>query len=346
MTRKIDCFFTARYYIVQQIKTFLASNLNAPQHLDGESVLNAIAVQQGILVERAEDVFSFSHLTLQEYLTAQYIDDHRQVEKLVTEHLTDERWKEVFLLVAGLMRGGADDWLVLMEKEAQKYINTPKLQALLNWVEQVTAGSIGGFKPVGKRAVAIESAYAIAHTYANANAIANANAYAGPIANANANANANADADPNAYANAIAKNIAYVYGIVYVYAIDNVSVMTNANAIAKVINYFRELEKLKIFNNINFTVLIARLEALRAKVPDDQQPPEVLRAFANRLQETLLNAFNITQEMVNLSKEEAKTLGDYLYANHLIIQCKQAAVRVSPKTWEAIEARMLLVPGG
>ena len=324
MTRKIDCFFTARYYIVQQIKTFLASNLNAPQHLDGESVLNAIAVQQGILVERAEDVFSFSHLTLQEYLTAQYIDDHRQVEKLVTEHLTDERWKEVFLLVAGLMRGGADDWLVLMEKEAQKYINTPKLQALLNWVEQVTAGSIGGFKPVGKRAVAIGSAYAIAHTYANANAIANA----------------------NAYANAIAKNIAYVYGIVYVYAIDNVSVMTNANAIAKVINYFRELEKLKIFNNINFTVLIARLEALRAKVPDDQQPPEVLRAFANRLQETLLNAFNITQEMVNLSKEEAKTLGDYLYANHLIIQCKQAAVRVSPKTWEAIEARMLLVPGG
>ncbi|MEH2012321.1 hypothetical protein [Nostoc sp.] len=50
----------------------MASSLNAPQHLDGESVLNAIALQQGILVERAEDVFSFSHLTLQEYLTGQY----------------------------------------------------------------------------------------------------------------------------------------------------------------------------------------------------------------------------------------------------------------------------------
>jgi hypothetical protein len=32
------------------------------------------------------------------------------------------------------------------------------------------------------------------------------------------------------------------------------------------------------------------------------------------------------------------------YANYLMVQCKEAAVRVSPKTWEAIEERMLLVP--
>ncbi|MEH1796439.1 NACHT domain-containing protein [Nostoc sp.] len=292
-----DRLFFSQRDIVGQIKTFLASNLNAPQHLNGESVLDAIAIQQGILVERAEHVFSFSHLTLQEYLTAQYIDDHRQIEKLVTEHLTVQRWKEVFLLVAGLMRGGADDLLLLMEKEAQKYINTPKLQALLNWAEQVTAGSPGDFKPVGKRAVAIAIANAIAYAYAIANPIAIAEAYA------------------EAY----------------------------AEAIAEAINYSRKLEKLKIFNDINFTVLIARLEALRAKVPNDQQPTEVRLAFAKHLQKTLLNAFNLTLEMINLSEEEAKALGDYLYANHLIMQCKQAAVRVSPQTWEAIEARMLLV---
>ncbi|MCC5658992.1 NACHT domain-containing protein [Nostoc sp. XA010] len=315
-------FFSGRD-IVQQIKTFLASNLNAPQHLDGESVLNAIAIQQGILVERAEDVFSFSHLTLQEYLTAQYIDDHRQVEKLVTEHLVDERWKEVFLLVAGLMRGGADDLLRLMEKEAQKYINTPKLQALLNWAEQVTAGSPGDFKPVGKRAVAIAIAYTYANTYANSYNLDNSFA--------------------NAIANTYAIEIANTYAIeiANTYAI----AITNPINIAKGINYSRELEKLKIFNNINFTVLIARLEALRAKVTDDQQPQEARLVFPERLQKTLLNAFNLTQEMVNLSEEEAKALGDYLYANYLIMQCKQAAVRVSPQTWEAIEARMLLVPG-
>ncbi|MBH8577020.1 NACHT domain-containing protein [Nostocaceae cyanobacterium CENA369] len=305
-----DKLFFSQRDIVQQIKTFLASNLNAPQHLDGEKVLNAIAIQQGILVERAEDIFSFSHLTLQEYLTAQYIDDHRQIEKLVTEHLTDERWKEVFLLVAGLMRSGADELLLLMEKEAQKYINTPKLQALLNWVEQATTGSKGNFKPVGKRTVAIANANANANAYAIAYAIANVNLYA----------------------------------IAYAYAIANAEANAYAYAIAKAIEYIRQLEELKIFNNIDFTMLIDQLKQLQAKIPDEKQPKQVRQAFVESFQQTLLNAFNLTQEMVNISEEEAKALENYLYANDLIIRCKQAAVRVSPQTWETIEARMLLVP--
>ncbi|MFS0516675.1 NACHT domain-containing protein [Nostoc sp. UIC 10607] len=325
-----DRLFFLQRDIVQQIKTFLASNLNAPQHLDGKSVLNAIAIQQGILVERAEDVFSFSHLTLQEYLTAQYIDDHRQVEKLVTEHLVDERWKEVFLLVAGLMRGGADDLLLLMEKEAQKYINTPKLQALLNWAEHVTAGSPGDFKPVGKRAVALINANTIA--------IGIAHAYAMSIGDTNAYA----DAYACTYMNTRDIAITYVSADVIAGAYANAIVNANAEAI----DYTRQFEQLKIFNNINFTMLIAQLETLKALIPDDKQPNEVRWVFSKRLQQTLLNAFKLSSEMVNLSKEEAMVLGNYLYANYLIIQCKQAAVRVSPQTWEAIEARMLLVPGG
>ncbi|MBH8563578.1 NACHT domain-containing protein [Nostoc sp. CENA67] len=312
-----DKLFFAQRDIVQQIKAFLANNLNAPQHLNGEAVLDAIAVQQGILVERAEEVYSFSHLTLQEYLTAQYIDDHRQVEKLVTEHLIDRRWKEVFLLVAGLMRGGADELLLLMEKEAQKYINTPKLQALLKWAEQITAGSEGNYKPVGKRAVAIANANAIA--------IANANAYAIAIA--------------KAYANAYAITNAYAYANVNAIAIVIAIVIAYANAI----KYTRQLEESKIFNDVDFTMLIDQLEDLKAKIPDDQQSKEVRQAFRKHLQQTLLNAFHLTQDMVNFSKEEAEALNNYLYANHLIIQCKQAAVRVSPQTWEAIEPRMLLV---
>jgi hypothetical protein len=282
--------FFSQSEIVDQIKTFLAGNLNAPQHLNGEAVLNAIAIQQGILVERARDVFSFSHLTLQEYLTAQYIDDNRLVEKLVTEHLTDERWKEVFLLVAGVMRGGADDLLLFMEKELQKYINTPKLQALLNWAENVTVGSPGNYKPVGKRAVAIANALANTYALANANPLANAYALA--------------------------------------YAIDKIG----------------EIEKLQIFNQkLNFTVLLPQLETLKAKIPDDKQPEEVHLAFAKKFIETLLKGFNLTPEMVNLSEEEINALDKYLYANYLIIQCKDAALSISTQTWETIETRMLLV---
>jgi hypothetical protein len=49
--------------------------------------------------------------------------------------------------------------------------------------------------------------------------------------------------------------------------------------------------------------------------------------------------------LVNLSEEEAKALENYFYANLLILMCKEAAVRMLPKTWEGIEERMLRVPG-
>lgn len=319
-----DKLFFSQPEVLNQIQKVLDNNDNAPKNLDVGKILDAITIEQGILVERARDVFSFSHLTLQEYLTAQYIYDNRLVEKLVTEHLPDKRWKEVFLLVAGVMRGGADDLLLLMEKEVQKYINTPKLQALLNWAEAVTVGSPGNYKPVGKRAVAI----------AYANALAYANAYA------NANALANANVLANVLVNAFANDYAYAFA----YALALAYALANAYAFALAIDKIGETEELQIFNQkLNFTVLLAQLETLKAKIPDDQQPQKVRQAFAEQWRETLFKGFNLTPEMVNLSEEEIKDLDKYLYANYLIIQCKEAALSVSKQIWETIETRMLLV---
>jgi predicted NACHT family NTPase len=101
----VDQLFFPKAQVIDQIKACLVDNLKAPQWLDGEKVLKAIEVQQGILVERARDSYSFSHLTFQEYLTAFRIDDRRETDWLVENHLTDERWREVFLLVTGLMGG-------------------------------------------------------------------------------------------------------------------------------------------------------------------------------------------------------------------------------------------------
>ena len=325
-----DKLFFSQPEVLNQIQKVIDNNDNAPKNLDVGKILDAITIEQGILVERARDVFSFSHLTLQEYLTAQHIYDNRLVEKLVTEHLPDQRWKEVFLLVAGVMRGGADDLLLLMEKEVQKYINTPKLQALLNWAENVTVGSPGNYKPVGKRAVAIANPIALVNILDKA--VANAKAVAKAVAKANANdaialASVLANADFLASADFLAKD-AIALANAYPYAID----------------YLGEIEELQIFNQkLNFTVLLAQLETLKAKIPDNKQPQKVRQAFAEQLRETLLNGFNLTPEMVNLSEEEIKDLDQYLYANYLIFQCKEAALSVSKQIWETIETRMLLV---
>jgi hypothetical protein len=316
--------------VVEQIKTFLATNLNVPKHLDGEAVLNAIAVQQGILVERAEDVYSFSHLTLQEYLTAQYVADNNLIEQLVNCHLFHPRWREVFLLVAGLVRSknGADDLLLLMEKEAQKYINTPKLKGLLQWADAATKDSEGDFKLVGKRASAIS------------------------FANASANASPNAIVYVQAYhADAIAKASGIVFAIPYANAIGNTNAipydyaMANTIYIAKAIVLAEKLQEIKIFKDVNWTEFIAQLKKLEKQLRNTNLAEQVLLAlFSDRLLDTWCNALHLNPEIVKLSEEEAKALEDYLSANHLIIQCKEAAVRISAKTWEEIESRMLLVP--
>jgi hypothetical protein len=322
-----DHLFLPRREIADQIEELLAEMLPDETLIHGEAVLRSIEVQHGVLVERAEGVYSFSHLTLQEYLTAQYIDDHRQIDKLVTEHLSDERWQEVFLLVSGLMRGGADELLLLMEKEAQTYINTPRLQALLRWTDWVTADSESNINPVAKRAIA----YVIANTLANAITLDYANYL-----------------HLNIYARAIARTLGFSRNLAnaddFVSTLNLSYVRDRAVSLKIAKNLTRDLEKIKIFKNIDFTLMIARIESLKTKLPDSNQPYKVHKEFANKLLHIWLKAFNLKKYIIQLSVKETSAFHNYFYVNYLIIQCKKSAVRVSPKTWAEIEERMLRVP--
>lgn len=91
---------------------------------DSRAILQAIAAQHGIFVERAKDVFSFAHLTFQEYFTAKYIVDNQlnsSLDKLVEEHLYDSKWWVVFVLVAGLLEDS--NYLILkIRNESNKEI--------------------------------------------------------------------------------------------------------------------------------------------------------------------------------------------------------------------------------
>jgi len=152
-----DQLFFSKDRLIHQIREFLVDNLNAPSHLDAETVLKEIEIQQGILVERARDAYSFSHLTFQEYLTAKCIVDNNKIDQLVDNHATDKHWREVFLLVAGLAPGkrGADDLLLAMEHQAQTYLSTPKVRLILSWATAATEESLGQNKAVEKRTAAV-----------------------------------------------------------------------------------------------------------------------------------------------------------------------------------------------
>lgn len=157
-------FFFAKRDLVETIKTFLTGNLKAPQSLDGEAILDAIVVQQGILVKRAEDVYSFSHFSLQEYLAAQYIADNHKVEEVVQQQLTNTHWQDVFVLIAGLLRGGADDLLLAIERATWQLLkgnSARPLRALLTWADTVTGTQESQYDPTAKQAIAIAWALAL-----------------------------------------------------------------------------------------------------------------------------------------------------------------------------------------
>ena len=149
-----DYFFkqkTLEAYISDFIREL--SNVDSDPEIlrmDSEAVLKSIEVQHGLLVERARGIYSFSHLMFQEYFAARKIIAGSAYENLVT-HLSEKRWREVFLLTVSMMRN-ADDLLRLMKQNIDKMLATDeKLQQFLSWVNQKSSSVEVPYKPAAVR---------------------------------------------------------------------------------------------------------------------------------------------------------------------------------------------------
>lgn len=140
-------FQEGRYFIPQRQLEALISDFI--QHLprareetldpDSEAILKAIEAHHGIFTERAIGIYSFSHLTFQEYFTAQYIVEHvadGTLEKVAGEHLSDERWREVILLTA-CMLDSADSFLSLIKTQIDRIARKDGLEGLFAELDRI-----------------------------------------------------------------------------------------------------------------------------------------------------------------------------------------------------------------
>jgi hypothetical protein len=311
-----DRLFFDKQTVINEIQGYLAENLNAPKHLDGENVLRAIQIQQGILVGRSSDTLSFSHLTLQEYLTAQYIVDRQLIDELVSQHLTDSRWHEVFLLVAGLMRNGGDTLLEKMVKANRELLNTQKLCYLVAWAEKITDGVESEINPLDRRSLVLS----ITNLFINPKARLIINA------KASVNAKGKEKAYVNAYANA--------------YIITNL--INDTNPYARSIDLVENLSELKIFDRQNCTHLKTKIQLLEQQSPNEIQSVPV-REFSKEILQAWCESLSIDLEWVKLSNSEINNLDRYITANLLIRHCKEAAVYIATKGWAEIEELMFRV---
>ncbi|MEQ8469482.1 NACHT C-terminal helical domain 2-containing protein [Coleofasciculus sp. E1-EBD-02] len=102
---------------------------------DSGAVLRAIEAQHGLLIERSRKVWSFSHLTFQEYFVVKWFVDKADWSALM-KHTIDKHWREVFLLVADLPQQ-ANFFLGFMKETIEDKVKDDKLQAFLSWVEKM-----------------------------------------------------------------------------------------------------------------------------------------------------------------------------------------------------------------
>ncbi|MDJ0599203.1 MAG: NACHT domain-containing NTPase [Crocosphaera sp.] len=138
-------FFEGRE-IQEIIEDYLCNHCNFQEEMEAvwltsEAVLKSIEIQHGILVERAKDIYSFSHLTFQEYFTARYIvaSDNENLDNRLTDlaqKITDENWREVILLTISMLPK-ADILLLKLKESLDRFVErNVKLKNCLESLEK------------------------------------------------------------------------------------------------------------------------------------------------------------------------------------------------------------------
>ncbi len=321
--------------IKDNIQAVLSSCTGSCYLLDVDFVLQ-ILQQTGLCKIISSGTFSsfgFSHITFQEYFVACQIYNHNQVNALVTNHLSDRRWQNVFLLLAGLMVGNVEELLLCIESEAISYINTRSLRYTLEWVDQISLKSSGDIKSVAKRIallflarprflselapelILIRILHLARELY--------------EFFDLSINFEKVFEAD-------LSMSIAH--------ALDLDSATQLNLAIELCNNLKQSLNKINLDPKyINFTILNSRLDSLQSQIPSYDQSFEVREEFRLKIIKIWGQTLHLPIELNRISHQEVDSLKSYFYANLLMVQCQKMAVTVSPKTWQEIESRILRI---
>jgi hypothetical protein len=259
-------------------------------------------------VERARNIYSFSHLTFQEYFAAREIERERHFERLI-ENISNPRWKEVFYLTAEMLRR-SDDFLRIMKSRVDLMVAEKiEIQNFLGWITQKTASSQLKYSLLAVRVFyAYSGQYAL--NYSRIMADENANALNYEIAS-------KIDIDRIFYE---AVDLAYH---------DAFNKMTKFSLYLDP-TFFSDLEIAKNVGSKESINLFNSLTPRPAWNPDRNVLSEELSSIG----ENHYKDWQFTTEQIEL-------LNQYYAANLLLVECMNRSY-VSKQVREEIEATMLL----
>ena len=295
--------------------------------MDCQAILNSIQAQHGLLIERAVGIWSFSHLTFQEYFTAHAIVNNEDLEILDTwlENISSRRWYEVFSLTLeiALEAPNIERFLILLKSRTDNYIaSNSEIQKFLEWVN-LKSESID-FQP---RHVTRASYFTEIHsTYRNLGII-----LAGGSIKLELEFGLDQllteilgfISDPS-LENLVMKEDAILYHI-------------NSGCFNNAIDLACDLQFKQVLQNLKDQILNA------SKIKDSFKEWWKVngKEWINNLRQAMIQRRSLGNEW-NFSQQNQKFLEKYYYANLFLANCLTRSCRISPKVKREIEDTLLL----
>jgi predicted NACHT family NTPase len=347
MTFANNDYFFKQAFVEVQIRDYIRNLPNASSdpealQLDTEAVLNSITAHHGLLIERARHIYSFSHLTFQEFFTARWFKEKADGDLgNFLGHITEPRWREVFLLTVEMLQN-ADRLLQGMKQEIDGLLfQDQDLQRFLVSAEKKSFSTKNHYKPAAVRAYylyralyrPLDCARDLVHSLAPA--LANDCDLACDLVRALDLA--------NALASALVRDLDCALPRDHALDLARALALANAHAHARDSALVRALD-------IESTDLKRSLQQLKDQLPDFY--PDSRNSFMHWWQlnglvwSEQLRAIKIEHHIIDhewqFSGDQMKLLQQYYEANKLLIDCLNSDCYISREVREEIESTLLL----
>ncbi|PZO44457.1 MAG: signal transduction protein [Pseudanabaena frigida] len=288
--------------------------------LDSEAIIKAIESQHGLFVERAKGIYSFSHLTFQEYLAARELvyNGNQDTLVLLANKITDRRWHDILRLAVGMMRS-ADELLRLMKAQCDRLlVGDRQLQNLLQWVNQKSESAQVPDRIQSVRAFYLTLGRAIAQC------------------------------DPINLANVLARTLVLDLDLCQNrnlnldFAFDLARALETKEGEDLGLDLELDLSlALEYAQEMSDTNLVNALMELIETCPEDADSDIKWQYWANNLRQEAINHRNIGQ-IWDLTSHQLDQLSQYFEANRLLVECLESDCYVHQPVRQAIEQSLLL----
>jgi predicted NACHT family NTPase len=296
--------------------------------LDSEAVLKAIEVQHGLLVEKARGIYSFSHLTFQEYLTARKIVASpnnailEQSLQLLTAHTCEAQWREVILLTAGMLPS-ADRLLLQMKQQIDALvIGEKKIRQILNSIEQKISTIDFSYRVEAVRAF-----------------------YLGLYKNRDLNLAVSID---NKMSNNLSTELSLDLALTR--ALELGLTLTEAPELKQILNFSFAMDFERSYQLI--PELAGEIKQLKELLPEPVQGKEGLQTWWQENGQNWVANFRkviIARRCIGydwgFNKQQQELFGKYYHANQFLVECLNSNFEVTMATKKEIETTILQAEG-